>query len=544
MQDTVIIRKPTDNEQIEGKIVTSDYAISCVTIHSSVLHTLDLIDKVYRSKQTTISPSNVKEIERVKKSFINILKGLPSNFTPSDIWDYCNYCNENREIISYIIDNKPKSWGKIKDFKYKHFFKTPSAAIKAEKQAFTFTAIFRSELLEGMSDDMMSNTITIKDFLSNASDYLDKIKHNSIKKHTQTHIWEKAYKSQLNLEKVLGKKFSPSDYAIYLSNNKPFVLYNIINEWNINIADFDTWDDLCNYLYSPNMINMIRKKINVNVRARSSCDVRKGVESNQKKKYQAAILNYEKILGCSVDRFNLDDETNKINSLNTEIAKYKVMYSEAQLALNHAKSSKSPDYKALLDATNSIKNKLNYTKSLKKELEKSLPKKKSAYEKIKNYIQKNKELENFIISSRPWEEVAKMEEDSLLCSLKRQKEESPIPYYTWRFVCDKIDKDTALKIEDALEENLNKGSGVNGEDGYINVTAFPMSKSYEFFVDYPKSSNMFKAFKKKGKELSKILIEGVANHLGIKFVCCDGETFVNNPMEKTMNGDMLEWVGV
>ena len=49
--------------------------------------------------------------------------------------------------------------------------------------------------------------------------YLDKIKHNSIKKHTQTHIWEKAYKSQLNLEKVLGKKFSPSDYAIYLSNN-------------------------------------------------------------------------------------------------------------------------------------------------------------------------------------------------------------------------------------------------------------------------------------------------------------------------------------
>jgi hypothetical protein len=177
-------------------------------------------------------------------------------------------------------------------------------------------------------------------------------------------------------------------------------------------------------------------------------------------------------------------------------------------------------------------------------MQNALPKKISAYETIKDFIKKNNELCEFIESTRTWEELSELEENNLANAIQRQKNEQNIPYYTWRFVCDKIDKDTALKIEDALEENLNKGSGVNGEDGYINVTAFPMSKSYEFFVDYPKSSNMFKAFKKKGKELSKILIEGVAQHLGIKFVCCDGETFVNNPMEKTMNGDMLDWIGV
>jgi hypothetical protein len=173
-----------------------------------------------------------------------------------------------------------------------------------------------------------------------------------------------------------------------------------------------------------------------------------------------------------------------------------------------------------------------------------LPKKISAYETVKEFVKKNNELNEFIEQSRTWEEQMALEENSLVDAIKRQKKEQSIPYYTWRFVCDKIDDKTAQQIEDALEENLNKGSGINGEDGYINVTSFPMSQCREFFVDYPKSSNMFKAFKKKGKELSKILIEGVANHLGIKFVCCEGETFVNNPMEKTMSGDMLDWIGI
>ena len=91
---------------------------------------------------------------------------------------------------------------------------------------------------------------------------------------------------------------------------------------------------------------------------------------------------------------------------------------------------------------------------------------------------------------------------------------------------------------------MNKGGGVGGEDGYINVTAFPMSQSYEFFVDYPKNSNLYRAFKNKGIKLSNILIEGVAKHLKTAFVSPNGEMFINSPMEKTMSGDMLEWVGL
>lgn len=163
---------------------------------------------------------------------------------------------------------------------------------------------------------------------------------------------------------------------------------------------------------------------------------------------------------------------------------------------------------------------------------------------IREYEIKEKMLDDFIISTRKSEEISEMENAEIVKSIQRQKAEKKIPYYTWRFVCDKINNKIAQRIEEALETNLNKGCGVNGEDGYINVTAFPMDKSFEFFVDYPKNSNMFRAFKKKGKNLSKILLEGVAAHLGIEFVSCEGETFYNNPMEKTMEGDMLEWIGL
>ena len=56
----VIIRKPTDDEQREAKIITSDYAISSITIHSSILKTLGLVDKVYRSKECIVKYSNKK----------------------------------------------------------------------------------------------------------------------------------------------------------------------------------------------------------------------------------------------------------------------------------------------------------------------------------------------------------------------------------------------------------------------------------------------------------------------------------------------------
>ena len=66
MEEYVIIRKPTDDEQRLGKIVTSDYMISAVTIHSSILKTLGWVEKVYRAKKATIKRSNKNQIAKAK----------------------------------------------------------------------------------------------------------------------------------------------------------------------------------------------------------------------------------------------------------------------------------------------------------------------------------------------------------------------------------------------------------------------------------------------------------------------------------------------
>ena len=382
----------------------------------------------------------------------------------------------------------------------------------------------------------------MESFKDIAFPYLDSIACPSVKGHTQTVIWETAYKRQLKIEEELGKNFTPKLMAFLLA---PSTLDEIEREWEIRLEDYNgTWSDLCNHLYSSHIISKIRSNLGVEVRSRTKGEVRKGSEFSDKKKYEATIAKYEQRLGCSMEHFNESIEKQKIENMKDELVKLQVQYSEAKLAVQHARKNKSSEVDTLSAAAKQMRNRISYLNNTITKLETELPKKVEAYEIVKEYTKKNKDLMEFIEESRSWEEVSQLEEDSLVDAIKRQKNEQSIPYYTWRFVCDKIDRKTAQLIEDTLEENLNKGNGVNGEDGYVNVTSFPMEKSFEFFVDYPKSSNMFRAFKNKGKELGKILMEGVAHHLGIKFVCCEGETFVNSPMEKTMGGDMLEWVGI
>lgn len=267
-------------------------------------------------------------------------------------------------------------------------------------------------------------------------------------------------------------------------------------------------------------------------------DTRKGVESSDKKKFVKLIADQKRILGES---FNKEEEEIKIIELENKANLYKLKYDEAKMLYKYADKKDKAIIKKDVDK---YKNKFYYYKNALSNAKKSFEKKIKANENLEVYTAKHELIKEIIAETRSGEEISLIEQEEILEAIRRQKEEAEIPYYTWRFVCDKIDNDTAQMIEKTLEENLNKGSGINGEEGYINVTAFQMTKSYEFFVDYPKNSNLFRAFKKKGIELSNILIEGVAAHLKKNFVNCQGETYINSPMGKTLGGDMLEWVGL
>lgn len=493
----VIIRKPTDDEQRNANIVTSDYLISALTIHSSILTSLGFVDKIYRSKETNVICSNIKKIAQLRSAIEKI----------------------NKKIGNLSLKN----------------INTTAKSAAAKR----WVSISNEEMFDGLSEYKYSNML-FKDFVPIINEYFNKIETPSIKRHSQTVVWEKAFAYQSLIEKELGKKFTPKDYAINkLSNGQ---LQNIQIEWGINLLEWEKgWSELCDYLYSPNVIKKIRENIGVKVRPRKLGDLRKGTESTDKNKFKKIIEKQALILG---NDFNLNVEKSKLIKMQKKVELLQSEYDEAKLVVKHATINGSENLPTLKKACTKMRQKLSHQKKKYNDFKTSLEKKKDAMEIIREYEIKEKMLDDFINSTRKSEEISEMENAEIVKSIQRQKAEKKIPYYTWRFVCDKINNKIAQRIEEALETNLNKGCGVNGEDGYINVTAFPMDKSFEFFVDYPKSSNMFRAFKKKGKELSKILLEGVATHLGIEFVNCEGETFYNNPMEKTMGGDMLEWIGL
>lgn len=537
----IIIRKPTDNEQRAALIKTSDYAISCVTIHSSILNTLGLIDKVYRSKQTIIEYSNKKEINSVKKDINIFCRYFPKNYTTKKAWKFNDECIKHANFIDNLKKSSIKSWKGLIIPSFVSDFRTPSAFMKAEQYARHWKSTCSKEVMDGLSD-YFCDEITFIELKEIAFPYFEKITTNSKRGHTQTVIWETAYKNQLKIEKELGENFTPKMYSFLLS---PSNLELIQEKWGINLSNFQgSWAELCDYLYSPTVIKKIRDDLGVDVRSRSKCTVRKGTDFNDLKKYEKSIIKYQQRLGCSLEQFNQSIEKQKIENLKDELVKLQVQYNEGLFAIKHSVKHGRKGYSNLEKANKKIKSRINYLNRTIPKLQAELDKKNEAYEIIKDYTKRNKELKEFIQNTRSWEEVCELEKDSFINSIRKQKSEKEIPYYTWRFVCDKIDQKTATMIEEALEENLNKGSSINGEDGYINVTAFPMTKSYEFFVDYPKNSNLFRAFKNKGIELSKILVDGVARHLGKTFVNCQGETYFNNPMGKTLNGDMLEWIGV
>jgi hypothetical protein len=310
----VIIRKPTDEEQRCAKIVTSDYAISCVTIHSSILNLLGLVDKVYRSKECIVKYSNKREIASAKKSLNSLVKSFPKNYTTAQAWEFNKKCEEWPNFITMVQDTQPKTWKSVSCPDWVKSFKTPLSFLRAEKYGRTWQALCSLESLEGLSE-FFNTDITLSQFKEKAEKYFDKIACDSVKGHTQTVIWQKAFKSQMKIEEELGKGFTPKQLACILPMSS---LIEIENLWGIKLTEYQgSWTDLCNYLYSPPIISKIRESIGVTVRSRVKGEVRKGSEMNDKKRYESAIANYEKLLGCSVENFSVEDEEKKIEEMKT-----------------------------------------------------------------------------------------------------------------------------------------------------------------------------------------------------------------------------------
>ena len=193
-----------------------------------------------------------------------------------------------------------------------------------------------------------------------------------------------------------------------------------------------------------------------------------------KKKFIKIIENKKRLLGKDFS-ISSHEEKIKIAKKNMEIKKN--LYDEGKWLLDHAIANNDEKIEELSNAVEVLRNKYNYSKKQYERACTSLTKKKEALDIIREYEQKLGILNEMMEETRSGEELSILEQEETIQAIRNQKKEKQIPYYTWRFVCDKISDSVAAQIEKALEDNLNKGSGINGEDGYINVTSFPMERS-------------------------------------------------------------------
>lgn len=186
----LIVRKPTDDEQRYGKIVTSDYMISAVTIHSSVLKTLGWVSKIYRSKKSTIIPSNKAEITKALKTITVLSK--PRCKTFAHLFEILKEAENHPHFMNEISNKGHMKWTdincEIPRFVIENKFKHPNALIRTVSRIKELKNYFENGVLEGLSDYQYDDTNKITSLLPSIHEYLDKIATNGVRGHTQTFL--------------------------------------------------------------------------------------------------------------------------------------------------------------------------------------------------------------------------------------------------------------------------------------------------------------------------------------------------------------------
>lgn len=600
----IMIRRPSDDEQRAGKIQTSDYQISSLTIQTKIMSCLELIDRVYRTKITTIEKSKANKIKKYKSIIKNLFYYLKYVNTTDDFYVALREDKEMSEKMGFdikLILKSQKSWEKvltqshilpiivtfvkenqdseeyteeevaickrnyieIYDFlkKQSERYENPALYFSALSYIKSFNSILRDDFMNGVMEDIMDFPGTFDDLKNFIFHYLDTKNVGSVKRHTQTVVNELCQDSQNEIREIIirdgiGDKLTLPNYISYLENYKPAVITNFIEECGVDIRNYTTFDELCDALYSPDIISQIRNGLNVKIRARSTGDIRKGAELIiEQKRFISKYENAKKKLGDDIADYNPDDANFNIeikkkilDEKKDDLDKKKDEYEELRNLLRNARSIHDSSSVAYLK--NKLRNKeeeIRQTnkiyKTLKRDYVESKNKTKAknrAYEIYKQYKMRELEMIQNMKDERVYEDLYELDvmEKKIKSNLL---DEDFIPYFTWRFVCSEMDDDTANTICESLEKYLNDKNGVCGESGYINATPHQFQNGpdrlTQFFIDYPKSAAIYKAFEKKGINLSNILVKGFADCLKKDIKYIEEETYFNIPMEKTLSND-------
>ena len=604
----VMIRRPSDDEQRTANVKTSDYQISSITIQSSILHALGLLDKVYRSKSSTVSLStsnrikkyrsivdklffNLKFIKSSEEFFIfindieNIIKTtkielkffLKSQKKWENVLDKDHilpiivpFVKENPDSIDYTEEEVVKC-KEYYNIIFSHFnnqskyFDNPSLYFNILTLITSFRSIFNDEMMEDYTEDIENFKGDISSFKDFIHSILKSKDRGSIKKHTQTIINETCVERQkeildIIIKEGIGDKLNLFTFIQYLNNHKPHIFDKFKEECGLDIRDFSSFNELCDELYKPQNIIKIRNGLGVHVRARCTGDLRKGAELIiEQKRYNNKRENAKRRLGCEISNYNyendvylLEQKSKLYKELEEKNENYKNLLSTLKNKIILAKEQENKieasllrnEYKKLDALYKDCHKDYKTVKKEYKKLYQEIQSKKRAYDTIKHYERLELEMFDNMKQSRHNDDFYEI---SLLEQRTRNNFiiEDKIPYFTWQFICYDMTLESAKLLCEMLEKHLNEGSGICGELGYINAAAYMVGFHLgrpltHFFIDYPKSAAIYKAFKKK-KNLSEILLKGFSDCMNIPIICVKDETKFNVPMEITLKEDIYTW---
>lgn len=533
---TVAIRKPSAAEQRAAQIKTSDYQISGLNIQSAVLFSFGLSNRVYRSKNTVVQYNTTKRAKSITQAYVNFFENLDDEMSIEDFYNQLKVTktsiNKELGIDFKELAKSAKSWNIIKDEKLMQrldALKVPSnlkklfsSKIKKALAPFVekykspskfLTRITLNESYDGLARDWFMKPVTneLLDFDSEKKvkhlkkfifKYIEKATVPTVRAHSQTILNEFVIKRQNEIIKEMGGPLSPKVLFDWLLKNDEGARERIQYNYGIDIAKdtFSSFEELTNYLYEPKMMHQIRNRQNVNVRARQKGELRKGTE-------------------LSIDKVRLDRENercrkfieehsysvsqklkNAIETLNDRKEKYtqiKNVKSKAKKALKIALIS--GDEKKISQAQKTFDNaaslmvhlKYDYDNAKKaiKKLEKVRDLKKAAIQTLESSASRElklfKEIEN---DRNAYDDLY-----ILRRALERKVEEDDyIPYFSWEFVMKGYDRNAVSAIEKTLETTLNNAK----TEQYINVSSSYVDGqgATNFYVDYPKTSGLYKAF--------------------------------------------------
>lgn len=612
----ILFRKPTAKEVRAGISSASDIQIGQLYVLSKVLFDFGLIDKVLRTKKSVYQEGNAnatekalkvidreftdkfydedEPIETLKDKFDNSIDELEKIFgvrldvalspfkqwidifRPSPGTASQNFPKGFNGTLMKVVeklyegpDSLTDAYKNINSYllqiKNSNKYPTPKDFVKELQRNQKLSALMREPVVKNIFNNALvdKNVRTVGDFVAFMKTNLKRNRVDKKEAHSMTVLHHEAAKRAGMIDLLMKKAgyedgiSNIQDMFDYMKKTDPDEYNYIKSMYNLSdeqIKSFKSYNELCDYLYSPELIEKIYSSTGISERPRSVGDYRRGqkiaVDLRTKKKKKEYIENkienkrgrknaktikekraeIEELLKTQQHANERCKEIGKDND-DPEMAELYRKYKEIAVKAGRKASALKVDINKRLAANPDAENE-EPSKTEREKLDALDKEIRDIKLSARNDITDPNELELFDIDQDADGSLRKSREPALT-------EENPYKEFSFTLIVDGQDPDDVGEVlSQYLEKLLNNREVRKGYEDLINVDyevckaeyRLHYHKATRFIVDYPTDSYTDQVFNKKGKESAEKIINKLISVLGDKGITAHSVEDEDNPI--------------